>query len=237
MGFWIRALLDPAPIEKGAVDTGKKPIASPPPFVLPDDIDLSPPAPLTTPAGRSRGRRRSNSPGRAAAAAASARKIASPRKRTTKTSHAAGAANAAAVSLREDPEEATSGGESKHAGHNDRVHVEVDAAVDTNGDVETEYTKVRVDLSSDLPGPPRASDTAEMIAKARKIAEEAWELDGIASKATKRKADEFDDEDDESDEFALAKPAKKARILQEELKKERVKAKALLGLSATLAIG
>lgn len=76
-----------------------------------------------------------------------------------------------------------------------------------------------------------------MIETARAMVEEARKIDreGSSSK-TKRKAEEMDEESDESADNAL-QPAKKARLLGEELKKEKVRTRALLGVAATLVIG
>ena len=234
-------MLDPAPIEKGVGET-KKPIAPPPTFVLPDEDTLSPVTMFTPNPGRGRGRLRSSSPGKAAQ---SSKKMSSPRKRTTKASAAANLANANAASanLRGSVDDSVAGVDHS-LDSKETVHVEVDSTIDTNGDVETEYTNVKVALRSDLPGPPQPVDTVEMIATARKMVEEARELDGLASKgSSKRKADELDEDDDDDDDdddeidAILGKPVKKTKVLEEQLKKERVKTKALLGLSATLAIG
>lgn len=236
MGLWIRALLDPTPILRGNLDT-KKPISSPPPFILPEENILSPPS-LAPNTGRGRGRRRSSSPNRAAQ---STRKIASPRKRAAKTqtqSFGGAIQNAYAQTANvlpsvEDPMN------DQAVAHPERVHVEVDAAVDTNGTVETEFTKVKVDVLSEVPDAaaesPDPSDTARMIATARKMVEGARTIDGIVSgRKSKRKADDLDVDDDED---IMEPPSKETKVLEQQLKTERVKTKALLGLSATLAVG
>ena len=221
IGHWIKALLDPTPIDKGPADPQKS-ISPPPTFVLPEFISFQPPA--ATP-GRGRGaRQRSGSP----AKTASPKKTASPRKRASKATNAAHA-SAASATLQTALNNAASAAEARP---DDTVKVEVDSAVETNGATETTHTNVRVELpagSAELPLPER---TEEMLNTAKKMVEEARKLDGKAGvKTSKRKA-----ADDAADEPA-PQPAKKARVLEEELKKERVKTKALLGLSATLAIG
>jgi hypothetical protein len=235
MGFWVRALLDPAPLARAKEGT-KKPISSPPPFTLPPEENLLSPPSLAPNTGRGRGRRRSTSPSRAAQ---STRKIASPRKRTTKTSsHAANLVNANAMTTNVLPsvEDLI---DDQVAPHPERVHVEVDAAVDTNGTVETEYTKVKVDMLSEVAdvaaGSPDPADTERMIATARRMVEGARTIDGIVSgRKTKRKADDLDVDDDED---IMEPPYKETKVLEQQLKTERVKTKALLGLSATLAVG
>ncbi|KAI9779389.1 MAG: hypothetical protein M1816_003592 [Peltula sp. TS41687] len=235
MQLWIRALLDPAPIVKGTET--KKPIAHPPTFILPEETatDSTTPAP-TSNTGRGRGRLRSSSPGRATQAT---RKIASPRKRTTKNSNAAASvtnANAMNATLQSSVDDSTD-----NQSVTEKVHVEVDAAVDINGNVDSEHTTVKVDVLSGRSAhtePPGPDEAAEMLATAQRMVEGARKIDGILShtRATKRKADELDEDDDE-DILAGPPTVKETRVLRQQLKTERVKTKALLGLSATLAVG
>lgn len=224
-------MLDPTPIVKGA-DT-KKRISSPPPFILPEETIQSPPA-LTPNTGRGRGRLRSSSPGKAVQ---STKKIHSPRKRTTKTSNAASLTNADPTITNEIPSGETA--DNQVVAYPEKVHVEVDAAVDINGAVDTEHTKVKVDVLSDRAAPtepPGPVEAAKMIATAQKMVEGARKIDGILShRAPKRKADELDVEEDE--EILMGPPAKETKVLEQQLKTEKVKTKALLGLSATLAVG
>ena len=86
----------------------------------------------------------------------------------------------------------------------------------------------------ELPLPERPE---EMIETARAMVEEAKKADGEGSSSkSKRKAEEMDEESDGSADNEL-QPAKKARLLKEELKKEKVRTRALLGVAATLVIG
>lgn len=76
----------------------------------------------------------------------------------------------------------------------------------------------------------------DMLTKAREMVDEANKLEGkrlSGTKPTKRKALDLDDDDIAHD----PQPLKRTRHLEEQLKKERVKAKTLVGLSAALAIG
>ena len=88
--------------------------------------------------------------------------------------------------------------------------------------------------SAELPLP---ENPEEMIEKAKEMVEEALKLDGESSSSgTKRKAEELDDElDEDADEDS--QPAKRAKLLEQNLKKERVRNRALIGVAATLAIG
>ncbi|KAI9679338.1 MAG: hypothetical protein M1817_005358 [Caeruleum heppii] len=250
MSAWIKALLDASPIEKGQTDP-KKSISPPPKFVMPDVAHhLAPPMSSATP-GRGRGRPRSTSPAKSASPAKNAspnKKTASPRKRATKAASAAHT-NAASATLQaalnnaasavdptapeaKEPKEPKQVKEVKEHGK-----VEVQSAVDTNGDTETTHTKVKVEMPAAAPNAPLPENPQAMIAEAKKMVEEAQKSEGRgkASKATKRKADEL--AVDEAEEGEDVQPPKKAKRAEDQLKKERVKTRALIGLSATLALG
>ncbi|ESZ95358.1 hypothetical protein SBOR_4214 [Sclerotinia borealis F-4128] len=131
-------------------------------------------------------------------------------------------------------------GEPREEAEEPTVKVNVNTDVEVNGDVETTRTHVQVEMpasSSDLPLP---EDTDAMIAKAKEMVEAAVKQNSVistGSKQVKRKADEFEEDiDDEEEESLDAVPAKKIKV-ESDLKKERIKTRALIGLSATLAIG
>ena len=232
---WIRALLDEAPVA-GAEDP-KKSISPPPKFTFVANDRTSLPPPGATPRGR--GRPRASTPGKGIVSSA---KAASPRKsRATKASSAANAASTrdANASLQTALDSAASAADSEYGG-GEMVKVEVDSAVEVNGDTEITHTNVKVEMpagSRDLPLP---ESTEEMIAKAKEMVQEARRLegDGNVSKNGKRKASELD-VDDEEDEVAdgQLQPAKRARLLEQELKKEKVRTRALIGVAVTLTIG
>lgn len=122
--------------------------------------------------------------------------------------------------------------------------VEVDEEVETNGDVEVRTTHVKVELPAECEL-PTTGDTEDMIAKAREMVAEACKADSISKASVaskKRKAGEIatadDEEDEEEDGERDSRHVKKSRtVVEEELKRERVKTKALIGLSTVLAIG
>ncbi|MCJ1312256.1 hypothetical protein MMC25_005930 [Agyrium rufum] len=121
--------------------------------------------------------------------------------------------------------------------HSDnKVMVEVDSAVEINGDMETTHTTVKVEMPAGSPDLPLPEDTQAMIETAKEMVEEARKLEGESSSSgAKRKAEELDDSDSAGDEEL--QPAKKARLLEQELKKQRVRTRAMFGIAATLAIG
>ena len=91
--------------------------------------------------------------------------------------------------------------------------------------------------SAELPLP---ENPEQMIQTAKEMVEEARRLEGETSgrpQSSKRKADVLDDSGDEAATDADLQPAKKARLLELQLKKEKVRKRALLGVAATLAIG
>lgn len=242
IGPWITALLDDAyiPEIKGHDDTTK--FISPPPkytFTANNKPHLPPPQ-LTPRAAtpRARGRPRASSPSKNGSLAA---KTGTPRKsRATKASNAANTASAreASASLQATLDNAASVADSESV-DGEKVVVEVESAVEVNGDTETTTTNVKVEMpggSADLPLPESAE---QMIETAKEMVEEARKLDGETSgrsKALKRKADVLDDTEDEAGDNQL-QPAKRARVLEQELKKERVRKRALFGVAATLVIG
>ncbi|KAF2396702.1 hypothetical protein EJ06DRAFT_230819 [Trichodelitschia bisporula] len=212
---WIVALLDSSPIEKGAKDKSATQISTPPKFVVPDKDKL-----FTGPrldASTMRRRLRSASPSKAPSLAATptqaARKIASPRKR--------GRPKKAPVSdTDENASSQLNGGDEvgvvvrpesskPNPAEDDVVRVQVDETVQATGDVETTTTSVRVEMPASHPDLPLPETTEEMIARAREMVEEA-----------------------------LVRPEKRARGgLVEQLRTERVKTRALIGLTATLGLG
>ncbi|KAI4139500.1 MAG: hypothetical protein L6R39_006264 [Caloplaca ligustica] len=231
---WVTALLDPAPVEK-ASESQHKTISTPPRYVFTanDRTHLPPPVSRASTPARSRGRPRGASPTKS-------EKAGSPRKqRVTKAMKAENEANtkAAAASLQEALKQATPALSDKTEDQ-DVVKVELNETTQVKGDVERKIMNVKVDLPGGMAAnmPPQ-EQTEEIIREARATVEAARKLDGVSSKGSKkRKAEDLDEDSDEEADRQL-QPAKKARVAEQMLKKERVKNRALFGVAATLAIG
>ncbi|KAF6223801.1 hypothetical protein HO173_013132 [Letharia columbiana] len=240
---WIHALLDEAPISQGTDDPATKAISPPPKFTFTaNDRTLLPPPNGTTARAstpKARGRPRGTSPA----------KNASPGKPSTKKPRASKAAKEAdAASAREasaslqatldhTAPDGTSTAEPESA-DGENVKIRVESSVEIKGDTERgETTTVNIEMPTGFPELPLPERPEEMIETARAMVEEARKADGEGSSSkAKRKAEEMDEESDGSADNEL-QPAKKARLLGEELKKEKVRTRALLGVAATLVIG
>jgi hypothetical protein len=279
ISHWVRALLDPSPIEKVAGDA-KKNITSPPQYLHLDDHSIFAPPAVTQNATR-RGGLRSGSPARTTQPPKKA--ASSPRKRAASKQAAASTNNGnksddAQPATAQQPSQAGSDDVSSlpaavavaAADHvksktattvnEDNIHVDVDSVVRTNGELETTYTNVRVDLPLDLPPMPAPERPEDMVARAKEMVAEAQKLigSGGAASSGKRKFDELaadDDSDDGDDDeedgdseneddrggevsrYAGSRPVKRIRLLEEELQKERVRNRALVGLTFTFAFG
>lgn len=254
LSHWVRALLDPRDIIQSP-SSARKNIAPPPKFEL---SSLETPvldAPVAT-----RRSRRSASPSKALSPT---KKIATPRRpRQTKAMKEASAANASAANaaLQDALNSAASVADSNSVdGEKDskslddvpeeseqKVKVHVDSTVDVNGDTETTHTNVSVEMPVGLPELPLPEDTEAMIAKAKEMVAEANKLQAEQAEpssakskaaAKKRKVEQLVEDDSEDIDAELpAQPAKKARVLESQLKREKVRNRAMVGITATLAI-
>lgn len=144
---------------------------------------------------------------------------------------------AAAASLQEALKQATPALSDKTEDQ-EIVKVELNETTEVQGDIETTTTNVKVNLPGGMAAQvPSQEQTEEIIKEAKAVVEAARKLEGESSKGPKkRKAEELDEESNEEADSQL-QPAKKARVAEQLLKKERVKNRALFGVAATLAIG
>ncbi|RPA74917.1 hypothetical protein BJ508DRAFT_28285 [Ascobolus immersus RN42] len=115
------------------------------------------------------------------------------------------------------------------------VKVEAETREETDGDVIVKETNVKVALPAGVELP---ESTEDMIAKAKEMVEAAKAIDGDA-RVAKRKAEDIAMGDAESDDEDLDEEAKRAKRtkVQNQLRREKVKTRALIGLSATLVVG
>ncbi len=291
--MWVRALLDPKPIETSPGKKGEashKKILPPPTFELPEETNGEVAQPINPKTGEAlRRSRRSVSPTKSLPPAA--RKVATPRKTRASKAAAAGpsssetlkqalhAASKATQSVASTTDDAPSVDDTEDSRDEDsavssiagatpvkaeekeaaaespkdtvikksskkddpKVVVHVDQDVKIEGREETTHTHVEVEMPEALFAPmPQAEDTASLIAEATKMVEAAVKAKNMSEagqEVVKRKADEIAvGEEDEGDEETQS--AKRVKVVRErELKKERVKTRALIGISATLAIG
>ena len=227
---WIRALLDKTEIIQSP-SSAKKQIAPPPPFEMPaGKLKL---APSTAKRARST---RSVSPSKIASPAKTSK--ASPRKRQTKAMKEANAANASAASaaLQSALDDAVSStaAQDESVDGGEIVKVEVDQSVDVNGETETTHTNVTVEMPAGSPELPIPQSPEEILQTAKIMVEKAKTLESSPKVTRKRKIEEVEPSDIDAE--MPVQPAKKAKVLEEKLKREKVRTRALVGVTATLAI-
>lgn len=117
------------------------------------------------------------------------------------------------------------------------VKVEVDNVHQTNGDVEVEKTHIKVEYPHDeakfLPVP---ENTEDIMAKAKAMVEESKKLDGQDLSTKKRKMEDVEEDESTADDIRNVPQTKRSRVLENQLKKEKIKTKALIGLSIGLTL-
>ena len=255
MRHWVLALLDNEPIEKGAKDKHNVHIQAPPKFDLrkAQNVKLPPHTAVRSTRARST---RSVSPSKLATPN---RKIATPRKsRATRgrseamkaeeifQSIATESPSSALVSngtKYSEPLSSSVNGDIKEAQDDEvkseTVRIEVKETVEQKGDSEITTTNVQIDVPTSHPELREPEDPAKMIEEAKRMVEEARELDaGVSSalKSSKRKVEEVIDEED----LELERPTKLSKKLyttEQKLTKEKVTRRALVGLTVMAALG
>ncbi|PKY03664.1 apses transcription factor [Aspergillus campestris IBT 28561] len=125
------------------------------------------------------------------------------------------------------------------------VRVEVENPADGEIPVRTTQTTVPIDMPITLPEAPSAAETEKMIAEAKQMVQEVVDAhaedkatgepsSAKAGKVVKKRKPE-DLSDDEEDEEAKTLRTKRARVLEDKLKRERVRNRALVGVTAAFA--
>ncbi|CRK40786.1 hypothetical protein BN1723_015804 [Verticillium longisporum] len=137
-----------------------------------------------------------------------------------------------------------------------KVIVEQDVKIDEEGH-ETKHTTVALELPLSSTEPPTAEETARMIAEAKSMVEaatatktadaadadgdvdvESEEKEPVELVKSKRKAEDITAAEEEEEEGPESSERSSKRTKPNvQLKKERVRNRALLGISATLAVG
>lgn len=232
--LWIAALLDPEPITHGTNDP-KKSIQSPPTFSMRESINGLGRSP-EKPDGRRSTRGRSLRSASPQKKDPSTRKFATPRK-TRKPrgtlkfdDDAAAIAEEAAESINGELATATA----RQSTENVKVEVETVLKPSPEGDEEEiESTKVNVEMPAGLPELQLPNDAQDMLAKARAMVHEAEKINGTSSAKGKRKADDMAEDDEELELL----PPKRVKAVQTELRKEKIKRRAITGIAAGLAFG
>ena len=232
---WVKALLDPEEIVQSPA-SAKKHISPPPKFEMPTSKASLPP-----PSAKKAARARSTRSASPTKIASPVKNKASPRKpRQTKAMKEANIANAEAASATLqsalDDAASTAAPSPPPALDGEKVKVEVDSRVDVNGETETTHTNITVEMPVGSPELPLPEDTEKMLETAKRMVEEAKALDGESSTKVTRKRKVEEVEASDIDAELPVQPAKKAKVLEEKLKREKVRARALVGVTATLAI-
>ena len=117
------------------------------------------------------------------------------------------------------------------------IEVETTTRPGINGEEEIETTKVNVEMPINHPDLPIPNDTEEMLRVAREMVAQAQQIAGPSAGKGKRKAEAMVDEDDEDGLDGPLVPAKRARKMEIELRKERIKRRAMTGIAASLFCG
>lgn len=233
-------------------DETRKQIKPPPVFHFTandqSNLQASKEMPRASTPGRGRGRPRATTPSKGATPGG---KAGSPRKqlasKATRKANAAAAkeANASLQASAADKESEAAESESvdgEKPVNGEKATVKIETSTVVNGDSETTTTAVEFKLaggSAEIPPPENAE---QMIEEAKAMVEEARKLDGESSIANassskgKRKAEEMDEDSDENGE-GEQQPTKKAKHLESNLTREKVRNRALIGVALTAALG
>ena len=257
MRTWVQALLDPEPIAKGTHDPTKK-IATPPRFAVSDE-SLTNGTSLPPPSGTDSTRRRTLRSASPSKASSSARKIATPR-RSRKTRGTAGSSGlATAIESAEESshvpemsvEPESINGDAANVTNAVKVDIETTTEAALDGGEPIITTHVTVETPANHPDLLITADPQAYLDQAKAAIAEANRLTAGRAAGKKRKAmeilqDEYEEVveiDSEYDEVdsepveVVEQPAKRVRLTEIELRKEKMKRRATLGIAASLAFG
>ena len=258
IAIWIRALLDNAPINASSSNSeSSSPAKTPtpkitaPPKYEPGKTALAPPTP-----SRSSRPRRSASPTKG-----SKRSVASPRKRSTKAkvesveiaSEKLNGTKQEDIVLKTSEFEPKVTLEPREEDPKVTVHVNEEVTKNRKG-VETKTTTTEVEVPISSAGePPSADEIAKMIDSAKEMvqnqknsSEEKESEDQVeekkpSGKKSKRKAEDISVSEKEGEKKEDAKEEEEPRVkkakTEVEIRKAKVKSRALLGIGATVAVG
>ncbi|KAF2488147.1 transcription regulator HTH, apses-type DNA-binding domain-containing protein [Neohortaea acidophila] len=231
---WIEALLDPEAITHGTSDP-KKQIKSPPPYRISKSLSNGP-STSKTPSKASHKRTSSKAskagqdtlsvPPDSPTKKTPARKIATPRKPRKSRGKSA------------EPDAALLNGAEK-------AKVEVEAEIEQallTGEEKVKATKINVEVPAERAASGGLQDAPEIVEKAKEMVSEAAKLavaSGPSGNKGKRKAKELEEdlEEELSPAGGDAKRIKTSSAAALELRKERIRRRALTGIAASLAIG
>ena len=228
---WMLALLDPSEVLVAQAD---QPVTAPPKFIFTAAEKLA-----MQPAKPTKGRARKGSP-----AKQNVPKASSPKKRVTK---AVKEANAAAARQASDSLQAvldTTGASATESVTDvsvkeEKVTVNVLSTTEiSKSGVETTHTNVEIKMPPGSPEMPLPESTEEMIAQAKEMVEAAAAMENATQatkKSGKRKADAV--EDGETEGVTREIPAKRPKLLEQEVRKQKVRNRALVGVAASLVMG
>ncbi|KAL4904939.1 hypothetical protein BDW74DRAFT_153804 [Aspergillus multicolor] len=121
----------------------------------------------------------------------------------------------------------------------DKVKIDIKSDAVEGSGVQTAQTTISVEMPFSLPEAPSAEDTQKMIAKAKEMVKEAVKLQeepAESSAAAKKRGAEEAELSEEEDEETKTLRTKRAKVLEEKLKRERVRNRALVGVTAAFAL-
>jgi hypothetical protein len=121
-----------------------------------------------------------------------------------------------------------------------KVHIDQDVKVDeTGGEVKHTKVELEIPLAGVLPSP---EDAARMVADAKEMVKAATENVAAAggpstTKKSKRKAEDLNDKENTDSASTPEQPQAKKVKTEVELRKEKIRTRAFIGIGATIAVG